>query len=51
MPGGLILLYAIPPLLLPVVDSAWRRWGPRVRPSEAPSVPVLRPTASSVASE
>lgn len=51
MPGGLVLLYAIPPLLLPVVDWAWRRWTPRLRRTETPSVPVFRPSASGVASE
>jgi hypothetical protein len=51
MPGGLILLYALPPLLLPVVDWAWRRWSPRARPTEAASVPVLRPSTSGIASE
>jgi hypothetical protein len=26
MPGVLILAYALPPLALPIVDFAWRRW-------------------------
>ncbi|HEY2596416.1 MAG TPA: hypothetical protein VGK33_21200 [Chloroflexota bacterium] len=29
MPGVLILAYALPPLALPLVDWAWRRWKPR----------------------
>ncbi len=51
MPGGVVLLYALPPLLLPLGDWAWRRWSRRVRPTETSSVPVFRPSTSSVASE
>ena len=41
MPGVLVLAYALPPLILPLVDWAWRRWFSR--PAGGPSVsPVLR---------
>jgi hypothetical protein len=42
MPPVLVLAYALPPLALPLIDWAWRRWTPRLKRSEAPSVPVLR---------
>jgi hypothetical protein len=37
MPGVLVLAYALPPLALPVVDWAWRRWRPPAH-AEASSV-------------
>ena len=41
MPGGLVLVYALPPLALPLIDWAWRRWKPRG--GEVASVaPVMR---------
>ena len=51
MPAGLVLVYALPPLLLPLIDWAWHRWTRRVLPTETSSVPVLRPSAPSLASE
>jgi hypothetical protein len=42
MPGVLVLAYALPPLALPLIGWAWHRWTPRLKRSEAPSVPVLR---------
>jgi hypothetical protein len=42
MPGVLILAYALPPLALPLVDWAWRRWKPGGTPvsSVAPAIRI-----------
>ncbi|MBV9577407.1 MAG: hypothetical protein JO057_02330, partial [Chloroflexi bacterium] len=43
MPGVLVLAYALPPLVLPLVDWAWRRWKPSARLDDAEAVaPVMR---------
>lgn len=43
MPGVLILAYALPPLVVPLLDWVWRRWRPSAR-EEAGSVgSLLRP--------
>ncbi len=41
IPGVLILAYALPPLGLPLVDWAWKRWKPR-RAEVASVSPVMR---------
>ena len=46
MPGVLVLAYALPPLALPLVEWAWRRWAPPFQRTELPSPRVRRPTPS-----
>ena len=41
MPGVLVLAYALPPLALPLIDWAWRRWKPRAA-EVATVAPVMR---------
>ena len=49
MPGVLILAYALPPLALPLVDWAWRRWKPSR--AEATSVAAVVPIGAGAVSE
>jgi hypothetical protein len=42
MPGGLVLVYALPPLALPLVAWIWQRVR-RDSPPELAVSPVLRP--------
>jgi hypothetical protein len=50
MPGWLVLLYALPPLALPLTAAVWQRWFARGDGADAPASPVLQPSIG-IASE
>jgi alpha-1,6-mannosyltransferase len=50
MPGWLVLLYALPPLALPLIAAVWHRWFARGDGADARTGAVLQPSVG-VASE